>query len=119
MSFASAGHPPAFWLSPDGECRLLGSQSAVLGCLEEAVAQEPTQEIELNSGDRLAFYTDGLTDVFDQRGEILGVEGFEEIVRTAARKPMEEMKQSILDQVEAWRDGPVTDDISLVLVELR
>jgi hypothetical protein len=29
------------------------------------------------------------------------------------------MKQSILDQVEAWRDGPVTDDISLVLVQLR
>jgi PAS domain S-box-containing protein len=119
MSFAFAGHPPAFWLSPGGECRLLGPQSAVLGCLEEAVAQEPTQEIELSPGDRLAFYTDGLTDVFDQRGEILGIEGFEEIVRTAARRPMEEMKQSILDQVAAWREGPVTDDISLVLVELR
>jgi serine phosphatase RsbU (regulator of sigma subunit) len=43
----------------------------------------------------------------------------QEIVRKAARKPMAEMKQAILDQIAVWRDGPVTDDMSLVLVEFR
>jgi PAS domain S-box-containing protein len=119
MVYAGAGHPPAIWLSAGGDYRLLEPRSAVLGVLEDAVAPEPTQQIELSPGDRLAFYTDGLTDVFDYRGEILGVEGLQEIVRKAARKPMAEMKQAILDQIAVWRDGPVTDDMSLVLVEFR
>jgi len=29
------------------------------------------------------------------------------------------MKQLILDGVAAWRHGPLTDDMSLVLLELR
>jgi NADP-dependent 3-hydroxy acid dehydrogenase YdfG len=29
-----------------------------------------------------------------------------------------EMKQGILDRVAAWREGPPSDDISLVLVEV-
>jgi len=57
--------------------------------------------------------------VFDHRGEMLGVEGLEEVVRRAAKKPLAEMKPAILDGVAAWRHGPLTDDISLVLVELQ
>jgi hypothetical protein len=29
------------------------------------------------------------------------------------------MKRGILDRVSEWRDGPPTDDVSLVLVEVR
>jgi hypothetical protein len=29
------------------------------------------------------------------------------------------MKQTILDQIEAWRHEPLSDDMSLVLVELH
>jgi hypothetical protein len=29
------------------------------------------------------------------------------------------MKQGILDRVAAWREGPPTDDVSLVLVEVN
>lgn len=117
LSYAAGGHPPAIWVSPTGETRLLESQSMVLGTLEDAVAPEPIQEIEFRPGDRLVLYTDGLTEVFDRRGEMLGVSGLQEIVRAAMKKPLPEMKQSILDGVEAWRDGGHTDDISLVLVE--
>ncbi len=119
MDFASGGHPPAVWVSPSGETRLLESRSAVLGCLEEAVTQEPIEKMELSPGDRVALYTDGLTEVFDHRGEMLGVDGLHEILRKAARKPFAEMKQAVLDDVDAWRHGPPTDDVSLVLVEVQ
>lgn len=118
MSFAAAGHPPAIWISASGESRLLESQSMVLGALEEAVAAKPTLEIEMNPGDRLALYTDGLTEVFDERGEMLGVPGLRGILTRHVGKPLSEMKQAILDDVAAWRHGPSADDVSLVLLEV-
>ncbi len=119
VSFAGAGHPPGFWVTPAGELRHLETRSRVLGLLEDAVAPDPTIEVELGSGDRIVLYTDGLTEVFNSRGEFLSVEGLEEIVRRAAAKPLPEMKQSILDGVDAWRDEPLSDDVSLILVEFR
>jgi len=49
---------------------------------------------------------------------MLGVEGLQKFVRETSVLPLGEMKQGILDRVAAWREGPPTDDISLVLVEI-
>ena len=51
-------------------------------------------------------------------GEMLGVEGVQKIVRETSLLPFNEMKKGILDGVAQWREGPPTDDVSLVLVEV-
>jgi serine phosphatase RsbU (regulator of sigma subunit) len=76
-------------------------------------------EVDLSSGDRLVLYTDGFTEVFNERGEMLGVEGLVELVRLSAGRTLQEMKQAILDGVAGWRQGAPDDDMSLVIVELR
>src|SRR5580692_10419972 len=116
MEFAGAGHPPAMIVQPGHEPRLLRSQSVILGTLPDADA---TLHTELEYRDRIVMYTDGLTDVFDSRGEMLKVEGLQSFVRDTALLPFGEMKQGILDRVAEWRDGPPVDDVSLVLVEVR
>ena len=100
------------------EPRLLESRSMVLGALPEAVDAEATLDVDLDAGDRVVLYTDGITDVFNSRGEMLGVEGVQKIVRETSRLPFHEMKKGILDSVAQWREGPPTDDVSLVLVEV-
>jgi hypothetical protein len=50
---------------------------------------------------------------------MLKVEGIQNFVRETALLPFNEMKQSILDRVAAWRNGPPVDDVSLVLVHVR
>ena len=117
LEFAAGGHPPAMCISTSGETRLLESRGMVLGALPGAVPEDATETLELRPGDRLALYTDVLTEVFDKEGEMLGVEGLEKIIRRAAREPLDKMKHAILDGVAAWRHGPPTDDISLVIVE--
>jgi phosphoserine phosphatase RsbU/P len=119
MEFAGAGHPPAMIVQSGADPRLLPSRSTILGTLPDAVDANATLNTEIEPGDRVVLYTDGLTDVFDSHGEMLEVEGVQNIVRETSFLPFSEMKQGILNRVAAWRDGPPVDDMSLVLVEVR
>jgi PAS domain S-box-containing protein len=119
MEFAGAGHPPAMIVQPGAEPRLLPSRSTILGALPDAVDADATLYIGLEPGDRVVLYTDGITDVFNSRGEMLKVDGVQSIVRETALLPFSEMKQGIVNRVAAWSNGPPVDDVSLVLVEVR
>lgn len=119
LSFAGAGHPPAMIVTPGDEPRLLESRSTVLGAIPDAVGVNPVIETSVERGDRILLYTDGITDVFDSRGEMLGVSGVQKFVRETATLPFVEMKQALLDRVAAWREGPPSDDVSLVLAEIQ
>lgn len=119
ISFAGAGHPPVMIVQPGEEPRLLESRSTVLGAIPDAVGADPAIEAAVEPGDRIVLYTDGITDVFDSRGEMLGVSGVQKFVRETATLPFVEMKQALLDRVAAWREGPPSDDVSLVLAEIQ
>jgi phosphoserine phosphatase RsbU/P len=118
MAFAGAGHPPGMVVSPGQEPRLLESRSMILGALPEAIGARPSVEVDLSPGDRIVLYTDGITDIFDSRGEMLGVPGVQKFVRETALLPFSEMKQALLDRLAGWREGPPLDDVSLILVEV-
>ena len=117
-TFAAAGHPPALLLS-NGSVRRLNSQNGILGCLAETAPSESADEIDLEPGDRLVLYTDGLVEVFNDHDDMLDVEGFARLVLDSAKLPLPEMRQAVLDGVAAWRHGPPADDVSLVIVEVR
>lgn len=119
LTYAGAGHPPAFWMTPTGEMRRLDARNTIIGMLDGAIGSDPTQDVDLLPGERFVMYTDGLTDVFNKRGEMLGVEGFEGIVRKTHDLPLVEMKSSIMREVEAYNEGPLPDDVSLVLMEFN
>ena len=118
LTFAGAGHPPGMIVTPGEEPRMLESRSMVLGALPEAVDDHSVLQADLEPGDRVVLYTDGITDVFNSQGEMLGVSGVQKFVRETSLLPFREMKQGILDRVAEWREGPPADDVSLVLVEV-
>jgi len=118
LEFAGAGHPPAM-IARRGEApRLLESNSMILGLFDDAVNSQATTEISLRTGERVLIYTDGLTENFNFKGEMLGVDGLQGIVGDTCNLPLPEMKHQILERVAAWRSGPAADDLSLVLIEI-
>jgi sigma-B regulation protein RsbU (phosphoserine phosphatase) len=120
MHYASGGHPPALLVNRGGEVRQIFARGTVLGLLDDAIpAEHASEDIALERGDRLVLYTDGLLEVWNIRDEELGLAGLTEIVQRASTLPLSEMKEQILAAVAAWRHGPVTDDVSLVLLERR
>jgi sigma-B regulation protein RsbU (phosphoserine phosphatase) len=119
MVFAGAGHPPAMLARHGQTPMLLESRSMILGALPDAVDAIANLEMQLQPDDRIVLYTDGISEVFNFRGEMLGIAGVQELVRRTSSLPASEMKQAILDGVAAWREGPPTDDVSLMLVHVR
>lgn len=118
VTFAGAGHPPAILVS-DGVLRLLDSHNGILGCLSEIAPSGSVNEIELAKGDRLILYTDGLVEVFNGLDDMLGVEGLQRLILESAQQPIQELKQAILNGVTRWRHGSLSDDVSLIIVEVR
>jgi PAS domain S-box-containing protein len=117
LELTGAGHPPAMVVHPGEMPQLVESRSALLGLLPDAVAVEASAKLQLASGDRFVIYSDGFTECFNAKRDMLGVEGLSEIVRETSRLPLAEMRGEIVDRVAAWRNGPADDDMSLVLVE--
>jgi PAS domain S-box-containing protein len=118
MEFSSAGHPPAMIFRRGKLLQLLQPASMILGTFDDAVSLDSSATYALESGDRIMLYTDGFTENFNDRRQMLGVKGLSEIAREALQLPLPEMKQQILDRIADWRYGPATDDMSLILVEV-
>jgi phosphoserine phosphatase RsbU/P len=119
LIYAAAGHPPAFLISSSGEVRRVEPLSTVLGRLAEAVPEKAIEEFKLSAGDRLMLYSDALIEVWNDDGEILGVEGLERIVRKAAGSPLPAMREAIIEGVNSYSAGPLHDDVTLILAEIR
>ena len=118
MVFAGAGHPPCMVIKPGADPQLLEARSMMLGALSNAVCHEPMIEVNLDPGDRVLLYTDGITEVFDEQEEMLGAEGLLNFVRESSLLPFDEMLPFILERIAAWRQGPFMDDVTLVLAEV-
>ena len=119
LVYTAGGHPPAFLISPSGDVRRAESLSTVMGRLEEAVPEKAIKEFKVSAGDRLMLYSDGLTDVWNGNDDILGVEGLEKIVGKAATASLHDMREAIIEGVNSYSAGPLRDDITLILAEIR
>ena len=118
LTFAAGGHPPAFLLRSSGELLQIEPRATILGAIEDAVPEEATDTFDLSPGDRLVIYSDGLTEVWDAQGEMLGVEGLAELARRSAQLPLSAMRENIIHGVVSFSATPVHDDMSLVLLQV-
>jgi len=83
------------------------------------LAAEPEHRSPLEPGDRVLFYTDGVTEVFDATGAELGEDGLAGFMLDAMTVEVSGMIDRILERVAAFQHGPVTDDRTLILFAVR
>ncbi|MEG4198013.1 GAF domain-containing SpoIIE family protein phosphatase, partial [Microcoleus sp. Pol12A5] len=79
-----------------------------------------TTEIQLNSGDVVVLYTDGITEAFDMNQKEYGIEPFIEVVALNREKSVAEIKKAIIDDVRRYiGEQKVFDDITLVVIKQK
>jgi len=116
LVYANAGHNPPLLLRRDGEILRLGEGGMVMGVFADAAFSQA--ELSLQPGDRLLFYTDGITEAPNADGEEFGEERLEAAGRTAPDRSAEAIKDYVLAQLAAFTGGSFADDATLIVVEL-
>ncbi len=111
LRYCLAGHPPM--LRRRGfAVEFLDERNLPIGVFPDASFQ--STRLELRTGDVVAVITDGLTEVFSQDGEELGIEAVSEVLRVSGDRPLSEIAAAIFNR--ASQHGPHSDDQSLLLI---
>lgn len=111
-TIALAGHPPPY-LVREGEVRELGDYGPLLGIHEEVAV--PSTKAELEEGDLVVAYTDGLIE--DRQGRFHPDE-LEAFLATVGTAPPAEVVTGLERRLAEWRPGPPEDDIAIVAVRV-
>jgi PAS domain S-box-containing protein len=114
LRFASAGHPETLLRRASGEIQVLGSGSSPLGVYPDATWK--TGEVRLELGDLLLFYTDGVIEA-RRNGELFGQKRLEKLLNRK-RVTVERLPHLVLDQVLAFSEGTLSDDVAVLALSL-
>lgn len=117
--YASAGHPQPLLLRGDTkEVRPLSAQGFLLGVMPDEVYNE--KHVELRPGDQLCFYTDGITEARNPRGELFGTERLIDCLTSHTHTRATALVDHVRATLKAFCDGyPYTDDVTMVTLGMR
>lgn len=119
LTYANAGHNPPIVHKKTGECMYLkGRTGFVLAGMDGFRYKE--EIINLDPGDELFLYTDGVTEATNADDELYGEDRFIDIVESVCGKPVEEQIQTVLDDINRFVDGAEQfDDITMMAIRIK
>jgi sigma-B regulation protein RsbU (phosphoserine phosphatase) len=117
LTYSNGGHLPPILISEDGSSQQLSGGGTVVGLLENVDYPEIT--MQLQRGDLLVAYSDGVTEPENDYGEF-GEERLIQIVRENRHLPLVRITEIVTAAVDDWiGDKEQPDDVTLVLARAR
>ncbi|UKO97140.1 PP2C family protein-serine/threonine phosphatase [Nostoc sp. UHCC 0870] len=121
LSYSNAAHnPPLWWHAATKSISRLDTLGMLIGL--DANSQYEDAQVQLEPGDTVIYYTDGLTDAAAASGDRFDEENFVAAFHTACRfcNSPQEIVDYLFDQVQQFigHDGQNTDDMTLVVLQI-
>jgi hypothetical protein len=119
LSWVNAGHPPALWVRGSQViAELTGPISRPVGFGSDTPV---VQTAQLEPGDRVLFFTDGVVEERLAGGEQFGEERLRDLIEqtTAAELTCAESVRRLSHALMVARSGRTSDDASLLLLEWK
>ncbi|MDF7808587.1 SpoIIE family protein phosphatase [Pontiellaceae bacterium B12219] len=122
LKMASAGHPFPLWFKGDSKacwlCPEKELHSPTLGV--EAQVQYETLEFQIEPGDAVILFTDGLFSVKNNMDDAYGLKRLFDSAHSFAGEPLEDIFQGLEDDALAFsKDRKFSDDVCLVGFKFR
>ena len=118
FEYVNAGHVPPLLRRKTGALEGLGSANFPVGMFVEAEYQ--SARINLDSGDFLVIYTDGVSEASNLQNELFEEARLREIVEKFAGENVHELADSIREGMKAFTQGaPQSDDVTILVIQYK
>lgn len=114
--YCNAGHPYPVFVSASA-VRCLDQGGAVLGVFPSY--QYKDAAIDLNAGDRLLLFTDGITEAPDSNGQEFGTGNVSAFAQTHAASSASELNNQLIALVSSFCGAQFQDDATLLTVAVN
>lgn len=120
LVWSGAGHPPPVLQCCSAHNLVeLRSQNIILGAAEDCVIGAGQDSIEIHTGDRVIFYTDGIIEANNARGKMLGMDGLRTILQDTFETPQQKLADQLIQVArKAYGKNPETDDMTVIVLDV-
>ncbi|MBN1309152.1 MAG: SpoIIE family protein phosphatase [Chitinispirillaceae bacterium] len=121
MSYARAGHaPPLLFHAEDRRVTRLDAKGFFIGhSALLSVAEYCNETVRLEPGDKLLFYSDGLTEGYNGRGALYGGERLGRAFADSGEGDVRSIIDTIVKSQADFREGtPLRDDFTLLCIQV-
>jgi sigma-B regulation protein RsbU (phosphoserine phosphatase) len=116
LDYVNAGHNPPLVVRASGKVDPLTHGGTVLGMFDTAPYDQGTTNME--RGDTLLIYSDGLSETFDAEGEEFGERGLAGVAMRARSLDAAALQDEILRELDRFSLGAkATDDRTLIVLK--
>jgi sigma-B regulation protein RsbU (phosphoserine phosphatase) len=115
LSCASAGHPPALIVPPEGPVVLLQTSGLALGI--EPGQEYPAAQTTLTPGSAVVLYTDGVVES-RRDGQLYGEERLDDLLAAHRELGAQELAEAIVADCRSFAGGELGDDCAIVCLRL-
>ena len=119
IDFASAGHNPPVLRHKDGTAEFIPSKSSVvMAAMEDTIYKQ--QSYDLQPGDTLFLYTDGVTEATNSNNVLFGDNRLLEIIRKGGEQSPADTCALVKKEIDNFvQDVPQFDDITMLAVKFN
>lgn len=119
LRFCQAGHPTPLLIKPDGQVQAVGQGGYPVGLFDQVEFEETS--LQLQPGEHLLLYSDGLTEVLSPSGQSWGEQRLIRLLEQHHKLPWGERLQKLVGTVQQWGGKAVQlhgfdDDLSLLVL---
>lgn len=117
FSYTNAGHCEPILVHANGACIRVNHGGVVLGVFPDWSYQE--QHVDLEPGDRLVLFTDGITEIADVNNEEFGEERLMELLCASRALDAEAMQKRVMAAIAEFSGGNFHDDATLIVAAVE
>jgi serine phosphatase RsbU (regulator of sigma subunit) len=117
LRYENCGHNPPLLVRADGRVERLQGSATVLGMFEPWECS--LAETQLQPGDLLVIYSDGVSEAQSDDGDFFGEERLLEAIRAHQHLPVNELVEALARTVVTFSGREQEDDITLVVARCR